>query len=487
MRKQILLFLLPLCLLACNRTPEAEPFSEEKPLTLEIAKERSYYQADRIVKRLTKMGVEAYILEENGGDGQWYRIMSGALADSTQAEAYIFQLDSLYQLKPKGIVNYQDLDSASRVPVKKEVVKEKHRIDANPPAVPLEISQIAAKYPENVMFNLKKIGLLVLTDKGISVADNSKLDMPRGVRLSFLKNHGCSAISSVIYEDNLFGDRVTLTVIKCGGEAAVQTAAIVPTSTENNKDALALCSDMCDMILNTGNYTNEEKDGFEAKAYSLLSGYKVSFEQKGKKRTYYIFTDEAGDYIYVAQTTKTDDTELLEFIKEIGLSEGLAEYDEFYNTFYTLPDSPVDDDVFLGYYVDRLTWSYARQRDYAAWAKRMVGHMEVTCFYYNEQKGIWDVSLFDLLTESAENQIYDNLYRKTLKAENKRTIYGVDGAAIYREDWWTGKRTLGEVNLGFDRYVLAISGRTQAFTERDLIDRLESLQLVKGGYDKEKE
>lgn len=483
MKKIFFCLLLPLCFIACTREVKVETFSEEKPLTLEITKERSYYQADRIVKRLTKMGMEAYILEENASDGQWYRVMSGALADSAQVEDYTHRIDSLFHLLPKAVVDYTALDSASRTPIRKEAVQEKHRIAANPPAVPLEVTQVVRKYPENVMFNLKKIGLLSLTDKALGVADNSKLDMPRGVRLSYLKNKGCKAISSVIYEDNLYGDRVTLSIVKCKETEGLQVASIIPTSTEHNEYALELCSDLCDMILNTGKYQNEQKEGFEAEAYSHLTGYKVSFEEKGKTRTYYVFTDEAGEYIYMAQTTKEDETELMDFIKEIGKSEGLVEFDEFYNTFYTIADDPIDGDVFLGYYVDRLTWSYAKSKGYANWSKRMVGHMEVVCYFYNPSKGIWDCSLFDLLTEQAEEQIYNNLYRKNINADFRRTIYGEQGAAIYSYNWWSGDYNLTEVNLGLDRYVAAISG-TSSYTERDLILRMEALQFTQGGYKK---
>lgn len=484
--KKILGILIAAVMLAGCGKKAVDTFNEKKPLTLEITKERSYYQADRIVKRLSKMGLESYILEEKTDAGEWYRVVSGALADSVEVENYAQQLDSFFHLKPTAVVNYAELDSTSRVPVKKEVVKEKHRIAANPPAVPMEIGQIVGKYPDNLMFNLKKIGLLVLTDKAIGAADFNILDMPRGVKPHFLKQKGCQALSSVIYEDNLYGDRVTLHVVKCKTESKVQAAAFVPTPTEHNEYALELCSDLCDMILNTGSYQDEVKEGFEAKAYTKLTGYKVSFVEKGKQRTYYVFTDEAGEYIYMAQTTKVDDSELLEFIKEIGKGDGLAEYDEFYNTFYTIPDDPIDDDVFLGYYVDRLTWSYAKSKGYSNWSKRMVGHMSVTCSFYNIRKGVWGFQLFDLLTDNAEKQIYNNLYRKNLDSDAKRTIYGEQGAAIYRYDWWYGEYELVEVNLGFDRYVVAISG-SDYFTERDLIQRLEALQFTQGGYNNQNE
>lgn len=479
--KKTVFILISLFFVACSKKVDVETFSEKAPLTLEITKERSYYQADRIVKRLAKMKMGAYILEENSSDGQWYRVMSGALADSAQVIEYTKRIDSLFHLKPTAVVNYTELDSASRTPIKREVVQEKHRILANPPAVPNIILELARQYPDNVMFNLDKISLLVLSDKAINIDENRQLDMPRGVKLSYLENKDCLAISSVIYKDNLYGDRVTLHVIKCKHKDDLQVASIIPTPTEHNEHALILCSDICDMILNTGNYVNEQKDRFEAESYSLLSGYKVSFEEKNKKRTYYVFTDESGEYIYMAQTTKTEETELLEFITEIGKGEGLIEYDEFYNTFYTIPDDAIDDDIFLGYYVDRLTWKYAKQKNYSNWSKRMVGHMEVSCYFYNQKKGIWSFSLFDLLTDKAEKQIYENLYRKSISSDYKRTIYGEQGAAIYHYDWWTGDYELTEVNLGFDRYVVAISG-TSYFSERDLIRRLESLQFTQGGY-----
>lgn len=115
------------------------------------------------------------------------------------------------------------------------------------------------------------------------------------------------------------------------------------------------------------------------------------------------------------------------------------------------------------------------------WSKRMVGHMEVVCYFYNMSKGIWHVNLLDLLTEEAERQIYNSLYRKNVESDFKRTIYGEKGAAIYSYEWWSGNYEITEVNLGFDRYVAAISG-TSYFSEKDLIRRLESLQFTKGGY-----
>ncbi len=472
--------------ISCNKSTQVETFSEEKPYSLEIKKERSYFQAEKIVNRLSKMGLDVYVLTETTDNGVWYRIVSGALKDSVEIEQYTQMIDSAFHLKPNNVLNYMQLDSATRIPVKQVTVVERHRIEANQPAVPKEVDDVIGKFPENNMFYLQKISILPLSEQAIQASKGQTLDLPRGISLRYLAKNECKALAAVIYEDNLYGDQVTLHVVRCKDQMGVQVASIVPLRTEHNEASIALCSDMADMILKTGKYDNEQKDIFEANAYTHLSGYKVSFDIKDTHRVYYIFTDESGDYIYMAQSTKDDDKEIVDFLSGIGKGDGLEEFDEFYNTYYTMPDNPIEDDMFLGYYVDRLTWQYAKERGYAKWAKRMVGHWEATAYFYNPYKGIWSYSLFDLLTTSAEVNIYGTLYRNSLKQDNKRSIYGTDGAAIYHYDWWTDENYLTEVNFGFDRYVVALSGTT-SYNERELIRRAELLQFTRGGYKEQDE
>lgn len=478
-RFSFLLFILIFITSCGQKEVKTEIFNEDNPYTLELKKDRSYYQAEKIASRLNKMGLGAYILEENTSDGVWYRIMSGALKDSAAVAEYTHLVDSAFHLKPTAILDYTSMDSLERTPIRDITVVERSRIDANPPAVPQQVNDVIRKFPENNMFYLQNISILTLTSKSITSSEGHKIDMPRGVSLSYLKNKECSAIAAVIYEDNLYGDRFTLHVVKCKERAKPQTASLIPTRSEYNEMSIQLCSDIADKILNTGSYKDENKDVFEADAYSHLSGYKVSFVTKGNRRVYYIFTDESGDYIYMAQSTKEDDKEIIDFLSGIGKGEGLVDFDEFYNTFYTMPDNPAEDDVFLGYYVDRLTWSYAKEKGYQNWAKRMVGHWQATCYFHNQDKGAWHFSLFDLLTPKAKDNIYNTLYRSKLDKDNKRKIYGVEGAAIYQLGWWEYQLT--EVNFGYDRYVIALNG-TSYYTERDLIRRAELLQLLKGGY-----
>lgn len=456
-------------------------FHEAKPVTVEIARERSFYQANRVTQRLSQMGIESYVINRTTDEGQWYSVISGSFADSAQAERYARELGSRYRIHPVSIASYTDLAEADRVPARKETVTEQQRIDANPPSVPQEIVQVAEQYPQSGKLDVSKIGMLMLSNRGIEAAKSQSIDLPRGITLEYLKEKKCTALSTVIYEDNLHGENITLNIAKRKSVKHAQDTAESPTQTEHNKAALALCSKICKKILGTGEYINEQKVYFEADAYSKLRGYKVSFEDHGKTWSYYVFTDEGGEYIYIAQTAIVGDSEIISFITEIGKGGGLKEYDEYYNTFYTIADNQVDDDEFIGYYTSRLTDEYARERDYAEWAKCMVGHRFVDCFFYNRTKGQWHFQLFDILNESSERRIYNTLYRNILDESAKRTIYGDEGAAIYHQSDKANSIYLSEVNLGFGRYIVAVSG-SPYYTERDLILRTQSLQFQRGGY-----
>ncbi len=466
---------------SCSRQQEetvVETFSESTPYTIEIKKERSYFQAEKIAKRLTKMGLAGYVISEEATDGTWYKVVSGALADSAAVQSYIAKLDTCFNITNVEILDYCQLDSVTRIPVVKDSIQEVHRIAANRPDVPECIWGVISKFPDNDMFYISSIGMLTLNSKGISNANGRNIDMPRGISLSFLKNKGCQSIASVIYTDNIYGDNVTLQVVKCKDTTQVMKASLLPSFTDANEAAVLLCGEIADKILDTGDYGNESKAPFEAQAYQKMSGFIASFVTNDIKRSYYIFTDEAGEYIYMAQSTKNKDDEVLEFIGEIGKSDGLVMYDEFYNSFYTASDEAEDGDEFIGYYMDKLTWRYAKSKAYAAWAKKMVGHWETSFVFCNKKYGCWSYTLFDLLSKSKGRHVYNTLYLSNISSDNLRSIYGVRGAAM--RGFWGN---LTEINIGYGRYIVSLDPCSDGyFSERELIKRAEDLQLEKGGY-----
>ena len=148
-------------LVACSLFDESqekvvEVFSSEKPYTLEILKERSYYQADKVVSRLSSKNVDSYILKSEDEDGDsWYSVVSGAFENDSCLEAFRLYLDTALQIKAGDVFLYSEMDSLDRIPVKEEAVKEQKRIDANKPDVPKDIALLISQYPKTDIFYLK--------------------------------------------------------------------------------------------------------------------------------------------------------------------------------------------------------------------------------------------------------------------------------------------------------------------------------------------
>lgn len=458
-----------------------ESFSDDKPLALRIRRERSFFQAEKISKRLLRMGVDSYIVRDSTAeDGVWYVVAYGAFSSVDSLEASRVRLDTVFHLVADA-VDVSSFDSLSRVPVRSvRKSEEVRRIDANAPNVPSVVSDVVKKYPQSDNFQIKSLAVLSLDGEGVGYAQNLSIDMPRGVSLSKLRKEGCRSLASAVLRDNLYDDIVSLQVVRAPERMEVNPASVVPLP-DCSPSCLVmrnLASEIADLILASGNYDSPIKETYAVRCfYSLLTGYHVAFAEKGGVRSYYILADEAGDYLYIAQCGRADDREVVELVASIGSSDvGLAGYDEFYNTFYLLADEGCDGDRFVGYGIEKLGRSYARSKGNAAWARRMVGCWTANFFFVNESKGAWAFSVFDLVSSGRQRVIYNDLYMSRFGASDRRTIYGLDGVAVRG---FFG--ILSEVNFGVKRYVVALNGDV-GYTERDLIMRAEALQFECGGY-----
>lgn len=140
-----------------------------------------------------------------------------------------------------------------------------------------------------------------------------------------------------------------------------------------------------------------------------------------------------------------------------------------------MPDRPAEDDIFLGFTIKKLDKSYAASRGYKNWANAMVGHWVINGYYWNLQKGIWVVGIFDLLTPARLDYVYGTLYtRAESNSDNQRNVYGVP--AHFVGNWLIGR----ELNFGYGRHICAIN--SENFNEEEFMDRAERLQFVRGGY-----
>jgi hypothetical protein len=110
----------------------------------------------------------------------------------------------------------------------------------------------------------------------------------------------------------------------------------------------------------------------------------------------------------------------------------------------------------------------------------MVGHWNVNGFFWNKQKGIWTLGLFDLLTPSSQKHIYGKLYSGQKSYNKTQTnVYGVNGHFVNMEFY--RYRSL-ELNFGIGRYVSAIN--SENLNRKDMMNRAEKMQFKKGGFAK---
>ena len=166
--------------------------------------------------------------------------------------------------------------------------------------------------------------------------------------------------------------------------------------------------------------------------------------------------------VYSQSTDKTDD-EIIDIIEELGESDGLASYDEFYNAFYTLPTTCKINDEFISIYSEKLTSRYARSRRYAKWAKKMVGHWNTRANFSGEENNNWSVSFFDLLSDNNVNLVYNNLYIDSKKSKRYSDIIDVfDNQGVIDKGKYPS-----ELSFPGNRFVISINNTNRGKLTRD--------------------
>lgn len=462
----------------------SETVTEEKPYCVEVVRERSIYQAQKIQDRLRSMDVDAYIIESTDSvDQGWYSVMSGAFADSSAGAAHAAHLDSTLRLPGLTLVDSRVMADSINVVKNDETGEsyqsESRRIDANAPCVPTSVMDVTRLFPENNAFYLQQLSIANFeAEGGQKHAQSLFEDMPRGITAGRVAAVS-KCLVEVQYKDNLYDDKVTISIARLADAAVEKCAGVFDkynvTQPEMYAESYAVALQYSEYILESGNYEGESLAPIIWKAYKPLVGYRVGLTtNNGTRRTYYMLADSDCEYLFMAQSVQKEDAEMQYLLEAVGRGQGLEQYDEFYNAFYLMPDRQIDEDVFLGFSIEKLGKKYASERGYAQWAKGMVGHWVVNGYFWNRKKGLWVAGIFDLLTPTKRAHIYGTLYTQAQSNKNRRTVYGVPGHFV--GNWLVGL----ELNFGYDRYVCAIN--SENFGEKEFMDRAERLQLKRGGY-----
>ena len=489
------LILVIVCFVSCNLDKEIviEKFSPEKPYAVEMARERSYYQAEKLTDRLIDLGQRAYMIQHSDSvenAGKWFYILCESVEELDSARAARDRIETALDLSDLKIVKYQDfMNSVFDLDSLKEI--EKKNIITNRPAVNEEVYSVVNKFPEsNALLVQKTFVFNAPKDpdnlSGYSALNSYQLDLPRGISRNLMLER-TTAFSEVIYKDNLYGDQVTIDIGKLRNSDSFIQADV--NEDDGYSSSFAIAEEYADLILATGEYLFEEKNEIEVESYVTLHGYEVTIEPTHDYfRKYLILVDESNQYLIFSQSTDKSDRQLLAILADLGKGAGLLDYDEFYNTFYTIPENIIDQDQFLGFTIDKLDWQYAVNRGYVKWSKEMVGHWNATGYFLNDKKGVWTYSIFDLLTRENQDYIYGGLY-STETSENKHrvNVYGTDGFVIYEDkinwDTWDSYKKTSEISFGIDRYVAAIGNTENSwFIKNELLERAESLQFEKVGH-----
>jgi hypothetical protein len=163
----------------------------------------------------------------------------------------------------------------------------------------------------------------------------------------------------------------------------------------------------------------------------------------------------------------------------------MLEYPEFYNTFHSIPDRLMPEDIFSGFKLSRIGSKYARSRNNQQWARAVVGHWSAQGFLNHEARGTYTFGVYDLMSPDKVSWVHAG-YASKNSGLPKVKVYGTEGYAPTTQRWnkrrrkWSTVTT--EVNWIENRYIVMINNTEKSWLSRsDLIRRGNTLQLNRVG------
>lgn len=470
--------------IACGHNPKSEikKISDPSPFSIEIKRERSYFQAEKVNSRLQADGYKSYIMsvEDSIAGGQWYAVMIGAETDSATADSIKSLLEEKLNIDSLAILDYTDSGKIILDP-DSVGIPERKQITAQKPKVPENIFQVIQKFPNSNMFYIKSIEIVNCDYDGeLSNISNNlyHIDLPRGIYIKHMIKYA-DAWAETIYNDNIYGDPVTIDVIKLSDDHDL-TQKVIKSSmlpVDNDEYQFKIAEHFADLILGTDEYAVEVKEEISEQAYNTLKGYKVVLETKsGILRTYLVLVDQESQFLFFCQSIKKSLEDLQAVVRLIGKGIGMNEFDEFYNAFYLIPSEFPENDTFLTFSMYKLDWSYAKSKGYTSWSKKMVGHWHAQTNFVHTTQGLWSFSIFDMLTAPKVDNIYYTLYSNERDTDDYIEIWGKTGFRI--DSWYSG---LEEINFAHDRFISCVN-RNGELDIDDMINRAHLIQFYKGGY-----
>lgn len=479
-----LFYLALLLLLAVGCSESIPEFSTEAPYTVEVKRVRDQQTAESIAARLRDMKVPAYaslLRDTTEIEDNWYLVLAGATPDSAKAAQLLQEWSTLHKLEGLTVQHYDKLEGIVESLATASKADKVANIETERPEVNGEhVYDLLAKFPSDDWFEVQKITLYnldtsIMPRGAFRQLYDTKLDLPRGIHRRMVADHAM-AFAEVILEDNLYGDRVTIDVLRLRETPPARTEPKAVLTAQKPDTSLRSPEEMAwyyaAAILNTGQYDTETHDAITVKSFAPLTGYKVVIEPKPDYfRTYWVLIDEAAEYLLLMQSTAKTDEEMLLLAAQIGKGNGVMDYNEFHNNFYALPHCLDSSDVFIAFESEILTHEYARNRKNRNWARAMVGHAAASASYYNHRsRENWSSSVFDVITRRKVDDIYNVMYRNDRGGKDEIDVNGQAG--FYLTSFWGGYAEVNFPSPG--RHIVAVGGD---MTRQQLLDRANRMQV----------
>lgn len=130
----------------------------KKPYAVSVKKERSYYQAQKIVEHLADLGIPSYVVEKGEDKDRYFHVVSKPFQTEDEAENFREHLASM-EMEKGEIFSFDDLSEEERKNLANRKIymqEERQRIPAETPDVPRSILSTIRKVPGSNAFYISQ-------------------------------------------------------------------------------------------------------------------------------------------------------------------------------------------------------------------------------------------------------------------------------------------------------------------------------------------
>ena len=377
----------------------------KKPWSVRIQSYRTNQDASNAIQRLQELRIDSYSIKRmEKNNNIWFDVHAGALSNKKEAENLKIKL-AKKGLKSTKIINFKNIENSirgfsnatssekqeyklkrSEIPkmTKKMLSNLQHfPIDENYKIISLKIAD-SEQAPKNINFWIS-----------FNFNDNY---VPTGNTTSGLMQN-TYAISQAIYEDKVFGWRAGIVILSCK-------------QAENT-------------------FRNLLKKGYQQ--YGTLKKKKLVFNtdqgqltgnlyfKKSTKSTRLTFIGKFADTSHVLTLVSSNLSEetFLALLNSNNIKKGLLVFPEVRHNLSLLPKNDKKS-IFTHFELKRLTWEYAKSKNYEWWAKNMVGYWNATGHFLQNNRPI-SIDFFNLIYTSTANKIEAN-FQSERKKDNKNPL-----------------------------------------------------------------